>query len=85
MTISERELQGWIIKKLVRHRYWGKAHISEDNLAKGKPPQVKKQIIKVARELVREGLLVMFPHGAEHHYYLNPNQRKKIYEIVERL
>lgn len=32
MAVSDSELEIWIVKKLVRHGYWSKGHISADNL-----------------------------------------------------
>jgi hypothetical protein len=85
MAISDAELERWIIKKLVRHGYWGKGHISADNLVKGQDRQNKERILKIADEMVKRGLLVKIPHGKERHYYLNTEYRKEIYRIIESL
>ena len=83
MRVSDKDLEIWIIKKLVRHRYWGKGHLSSDNLVKGQDRKYKEGILEIADKLVRKGLLVKFPHGKEKHYYLNQEYRKEIYRIID--
>ncbi len=85
MELNEEDLKSWIIKKLVRKQCWGKGHLSGDNLVKGSPQELKKILLKVTNTLVKECLLIRFPHGSEDHYYLNPNKRKKIYRIIDGL
>ena len=85
MMPSDDDLKSWIIKKLVRKWCWGKGHLSGDNLVKGSPPELKKRLLKVTKILVKEGILVGFPHGSEDHYYLNLHRRKDIYRIIEEL
>jgi hypothetical protein len=85
MAVSDAELELWIIKKLVRHGYWGKGHISADNLVKGQDRQYKERILEIADEMVKRGLLVKIPHGKERHYYLNTEYRKEIYRMIESL
>lgn len=82
---SDNEIRVWIIKKLVRHNYWGKGHISGDDLVKGQDRRYKDKILEIADNLVREGILVRFPHGKEKHYHLNQQYRKEIYRIIEGL
>ncbi len=82
MEISDKDIEKWIIKKLVRKRCWGKGHLSADNLVKGQDRLYKSRMLEVADELMRRNILVSFPHGGEKHYYLNSKARKEIYRIV---
>lgn len=83
MMLSDKDLEIWIIKKLVRHNYWGRGHISGDDLVKGIDRKYKGRILEIVDRLVKRGLLVKFPHGKEKHYYLNQEYRKEIYKIIE--
>jgi len=83
MMVSDGELEFWIIKKLVRHEYWGKGHISGDNLVKGQDRKYKKRLLEIADRLVKKGLLVKFPHGKERYYHLNQEYRRDIYRMIE--
>ena len=83
MQVSDKDLEVWIIKKLVRHEYWGKGHVSGDNLVKGQDRGYKKRILEIADKLVKRGLLVKFPHGKDKHYHLNQEYRKEIYRLIE--
>lgn len=83
--VSDNEIEVWVIKKLVRHNYWGKGHISSDDLVKGQDRRYKDDILEIADGLVRKGILIRFPHGKEKHYYLNQIYRKEIYRIIEGL
>ncbi len=83
MDVSDKELEIWLIKKLVRHNYWGKGHISGDNLVKGQDRIYRERILEIADKLVKGGILVKFPHGKERHYYLNQEYRREIYKVIE--
>lgn len=76
-------IRRWIIRKLHLHGCWGKGHVSLDNLAKGIHPSSKKIILKEVKQLVREGILIQFPHGGEQHIYLNRYRIDEIREIIE--
>ena len=82
MKLSEQQIKSWLIFKLSYKRMWGKRHVSETNLVKPFK-HMKKEIIKQASELVKEGLLVKFPHSGENHYYLNPRMGDEIKGIVK--
>lgn len=82
---SDNEIRVLIIKKLVRHNYWGNGHISGDDLVKGQDRRYKDKILEIADNLVREGILIRFPHSKEKHYHLNQQYRKEIYRIIEGL
>lgn len=82
MKLSSEEIRFRIIKKLVRHGVWGKYHLDEDDIPKGMPPELRKDIIKELDYLIKYGLVVKFPHAGKKKVYLNPNKRKEIMEII---
>ncbi len=82
MKNQTEELKIWLLRKLLRQNCWGKGHISEDYIAREKSKGTKKTIIKISDDLVKEGLLVSFPHGNQKHYYLNSNRREEILEMI---
>ena len=82
MVSQVKELKIWLLRKLLRQNCWGKGHISEDYIARGKSKNMKKIILKLCDNLVRESLLVRFPHGNQKHYYLNPKRREERIECI---
>jgi hypothetical protein len=84
MKLSSEEIRFRIIKKLVRHRVWGTYHIDEDDIPKGMPSALRKEILRELDNIVREGLIVRFPHLGKKKVYLNTNRRKEIEAILKR-
>lgn len=82
MKLSFNEIRFRIIKKLVRHRVWGTYHVDDDDIPKGMPPELRKDIMKELDIMVKEGLIVRFPHSGKKRVYLNSNRRKEIEEII---
>ena len=82
MTISPQELRFRIIKKLVRHRVWGVHHIDQNNLPKGMPPELRKNIMEEIDTMVKEGLIVRISHTGGKHVYLNYNFRSYFEKII---
>jgi len=82
MKLSNEEIRFRIIKKLVRHKVWGTYHIDEDDVPKGMPPELRKDIMKELDKMVKEGLVVRFPHLGKKKVFLNPKRRKEFEELV---
>lgn len=66
MKLSKNEIRYRIIKKLVRHRMWGGKHTSIENIPKGMPPELRKNIEEVIKELIRENLIISHPTSLWH-------------------
>jgi len=79
---SDENLKVALLHKMFMMRAGVKYHIYESDLPKGFPSHVRKDIMKAAKELRRDGLLVSFPHGRENVWQLN---LKRIGEIRERI
>jgi hypothetical protein len=60
MKLSSDEIRFRIIKKLVRHRVWGTYHVDEDDVPKGMPPALRKDILRELDNMVKEALIVRF-------------------------
>lgn len=82
MKLTEKQIRDWLVFKLSYKKIWGKRHISETNLTKPYK-HMKKEILKQANVLVKQGILVRFPHTGEMHYHLNPRMSNRIREIVK--
>lgn len=82
MKLSNDEIRFRIIKKLVRHKVWGTYHIDEDDVPKGMPPELRKDIMKELDKMVKEGLIIRFPHLGKKKVFLNPRRRKEFEELV---
>jgi len=82
MKLSSQEIRFRIIKKLVRHRVWGTHHIDQDDVPKGMPPEMRKDIMKELNKMVKEGLIVRFPHGNKKRVHLNFYKKDEIEEIL---
>ena len=82
MKLSKDEIRFRIINKLVRHRVWGIYHIDEDDVPKGMPPELRKDIMKELDAMVKEGLIIRFPHLGKRKIFLNPQRRKEFEDLV---
>jgi len=80
--ISDEELEVALLHKMFIMRAGVKRHIYESDLAKGFPPHLRKDIMNIAKQLYRKGLLIKFPHGREYAWQLN---LKKIDEIKKKI
>jgi len=78
------DLKRVLLRKLVKQSYWGKRHTSFDNLPKGFPSHLRKDVSKVAKELIKEGLLLKKPTSYGVEVSLNPMRSKEILRLLER-
>ncbi|OGI15660.1 hypothetical protein A3K63_04480 [Candidatus Micrarchaeota archaeon RBG_16_49_10] len=77
-------IKAWILFKLLRHRYWGEKHTSFDNLPKGKPSHLAKQIRNVGKELIKDDLLLSKPAHYGQEISLNPKKKEEIEKIISK-
>jgi len=80
---TDEELKDGILRKFVRMRAGRARHVYEGDVPKGMPPHLRKRIMQCLRELVREGLVVEFPHGGERAYTFNMNRLAEIRHRIE--
>jgi len=82
MKLSNNEIRYRIIKKLVRHRIWGGKHTSIENIPKGMPPELRKQIENEIKELIRENIIISHPTSYGLQVSLNPRMAEEIKKIL---
>lgn len=76
------EIKKAILIKLMRKRMWLHKHTSFDNLPKGFPSHLTKEVKKVAEDLIRDGVLLKHPTSYGIEVSLNPKMKQKIEEIA---
>ena len=82
MKLSSREIRYRIVAKMVRHKFWGGRHTSFDNISKGIPTHLQKEIEKEAKQLIKEGIILSKPTGYGLEVSLNPRMKKEIEWII---
>jgi len=71
-----------ILRKLNDHGYWGHRHTSFDNLPKGFPSHLHKEVKKMGKNLIKEGIIISKPA----HYGLEISlNHRKLREIREEI
>lgn len=78
----EKNIKGFIIKKLFHHGYWGGRHTNIDNLQKGLPSHARGDAKEVAKILIKENILLAKPTSYGLEVSLNPEKKKEIMEYV---
>jgi len=76
-------LKATILKKLKRRGKWGHAHTSLDKLTSGIPKHLRGLAKDVAKELIKEGLLISKPTSYGLEVSLNPRRKAEIDKIIE--
>jgi hypothetical protein len=71
-----------LLIKLMKRRCWGHKHTSYDNLPKGFPSHLAKDVKRIADELIKEEFLLSHPTEYGTEVSLNPRMKKEIEEII---
>jgi len=82
--ITDEEIKANILFKLYWKKYWGGRHTAIESVKKGIPKHLAGKYIDIAKELIKEGLLISKPTAYGLQISLNPKQRDKIIEIAEK-
>lgn len=82
MKLISSGIRPWILKKMVRHRWWDGKHTAFDDIPKGAPKEQRKKIKKEVKKLIREGLIVPKKTGYGLHVSLNVKKKAEIEKIV---
>jgi len=82
MKLSSREIRRLILRKMVRHNWWGGKHTAFDNIPKGSPKEIWKDIKKELEQLAREGIIIKKPTGYGLHISLNVKMKAGIEKII---
>jgi len=78
MKVSPAEIRYRIVRKMVRHKYWGRKHTSIKNIPKGFPLELRRDVIVQVKKLIREGIILTKPTHYGLEVSLNP---RKIHDI----
>ncbi len=82
MKLSSLEVERWILKKMVRHNWWGGKHTAFDEIPKGAPKEHWKAIRKELKQLIRAGLVIPKKTGYGLHISLNVKKKVEIERII---
>ena len=82
MDDLDKDVRRHLLRKMHKMGCWGKHHISESNLPKGFPTHLHKKVIEIAYDLKKQGILVSFPTNHDRQWFLNPQKRQEIEEII---
>jgi len=82
MKLSAFELRKRILQKMVRHNWWGGKHTAFDNLPKGFPNELWKDVKKEIHSLIKEGFIIKKPTGYGLHVSLNVEMKPAIEKIL---
>jgi len=87
--LSDEEIKASILSKLHKRGNWGGSHTAFDNLKKGfKDAELgkhgAKRVDKLAKELIRQGLIIPKPTHYGLQVSLNPRENETIIEFMRR-
>ena len=81
---SDEEIKGKVLHKLTRLGKFKHSHTSVDNLPKGFPPEIRKRVKDMAKELKREGILFSKPTHYGEEVSINSAMKEKIIYYVNK-
>ncbi|MDP2666090.1 MAG: hypothetical protein Q8P05_01145 [Candidatus Diapherotrites archaeon] len=82
MKLSPLEIRKRILIKMVRHAWWGGKHTAYDNIPRGFPKDLWKDIRMALDGLIKEGLILTKPTGYGLHVSLNVHRKADIEQMV---
>lgn len=82
MKLSSFEIRQRILRKMVRHSWWGGKHTAFDNVPKGLPKELWKHVKNELEQLVREGIVIKKPTSYGLHVSLNVGMKAEIEKII---
>ena len=80
----EEDIKRFILRKMVRHRFWQHKHTSIHNLPKGLPDHLRsrKEVRKTIDDLVKSGLLLSKPTSYGLEVSLDVKKKKEIEDFI---
>ncbi len=80
----KKEIKRFILRKMLRHRFWMHKHTSIHNLAKGLPDNLRsrKEVKKSIDELLKNNFLLSKPTNYGLEVSLNVKKKKEIEDFV---
>lgn len=80
--MDEISIRKTILRKLNNHGYWGHRHTSFDNLPKGFPSHLHKDVKKMGKKLIKERIIISKPTSYGLEISLNPRKLREIREEI---
>ncbi len=71
-----------LLERMVSKKIWGGKHIDYEHMASGFPSHLRKKVLTVADELIRDGLIIKKPAGYGLQVFLNINKKDEIMRCV---
>ena len=81
---TDEEIKGKILHKLTRLGKFSHSHTSIDNLPKGFPPEIRKRVKGMGKELKKEGILFSKQTGYGEEVSINPEQKERILYYINK-
>jgi len=85
MEFSDEEIKATMLYHLRRKKVIGGVHTHFDTLKRGFPSQLGKDIDKIAKQLIKEGLIITKPTSYGLQVSLNKERIKEIEEFIFRI
>jgi len=76
------KLEKAILHKLLRHGYIGARHTALQNIPKGFPGHLHKELMKTGERLIKKGLITPKPTGYGMQISLNPRKLAEVEGII---
>jgi len=81
---ADDEIKGKILHKLTRLGKFSHSHTSIDNLPKGFPPETKRRVKEMTKDLKKEGILFSKPTNYGEEISINPENKEKIIYYINK-
>ncbi len=82
MEINDEDLKAKILHRLFHRHAWAHKHVDFAHLASGFPRHARGRILGIAKELVRENLIILKPAHYGLQVSLNFKERERILAIL---
>ena len=82
--LTDEGIKSHILFKLHWKKYWGGRHTALESVKKGIPKHLGGRYIDIAKELIKEGLLLSKPTSYGLQISLNPRLREVIIERADK-
>lgn len=77
-----RKIKRTLLERMVSKRIWGGKHIDYEHMANGFPSHLRKNVLSVGDELIRDGLIIKKPAGYGLQVFLNINKKDEIMRYI---
>jgi len=84
MEWTDEEIKGKILHKLTRLGKFKHSHTSIDNLPKGFPPEIRKRVKDMSKELKKERILYSKPTSYGEEVSINPEMKERILHYINK-